>query len=221
MDVNERKFEKIIEKIKNLMDLASNNPNQNEAMAAALKAQELMAKYNVHMTNLGNGIEKEKIGEKRFRGSQVSGNKSWRNILAKIIAGNFRCKVYICLDDYVFYGYENDAEIALQTFTMLVNVATKLSRQEYYNRRKNGMSTKGVMNAFLIGFCEGVREVLDKQCTALLIVTPKEVEDKFKEKTSGWEKYSRRITYNSNEDVKNHGRIAGRNAMGQRNIAMA
>lgn len=61
MNVNEKKFEKIIEKIKNLMDLASNNPNQNEAMAAALKAQELMAKYNVHMTNLGNGIKNASI----------------------------------------------------------------------------------------------------------------------------------------------------------------
>ena len=37
-------MEDIIKKIKNLMDLANNNPNQHEALAAALKAQELMAK---------------------------------------------------------------------------------------------------------------------------------------------------------------------------------
>lgn len=37
-------MEKILNKIKNLLDLANNNPNENEAIAAALKAQELMAK---------------------------------------------------------------------------------------------------------------------------------------------------------------------------------
>ena len=39
--------EKILNKIKNLLDLANNNPNEHEALAAALKAQELMAKYGV------------------------------------------------------------------------------------------------------------------------------------------------------------------------------
>lgn len=37
--------EKIIEKIQKLLSLA-NSSNENEAMAAALKAQELMAKYD-------------------------------------------------------------------------------------------------------------------------------------------------------------------------------
>ena len=32
-------MEKIIVKIQNLLDLANNNPNENEAVAAALKAQ--------------------------------------------------------------------------------------------------------------------------------------------------------------------------------------
>ena len=31
-------MEKILNKIKNLLDLANNNPNENEAIAAALKA---------------------------------------------------------------------------------------------------------------------------------------------------------------------------------------
>ena len=39
--------EKIMEKIKKLLALANNNPSEDEAMAAALKAQEMMAKYNI------------------------------------------------------------------------------------------------------------------------------------------------------------------------------
>lgn len=51
-------MEKILNKIKNLLDLANNNPNENEAIAAALKAQELMAKYNIELDQLDS---KEKL----------------------------------------------------------------------------------------------------------------------------------------------------------------
>ena len=39
--------EKILEKIEKLLALAGNNPSENEAISAALKAQELMAKYKI------------------------------------------------------------------------------------------------------------------------------------------------------------------------------
>ena len=217
------KFGKIIENIKNLMDLANNNPNENEALAAALKAQQLMAKYNVHMENLERDEPEERITKKVFDGSNYTGNRKWRPILARVIAQNFRCKYYLSLDCIVFYGYENDAEIALNVFKMLISVGTKLSQKEYYERKKNGLSTKGVMNAFLLGFCDGVKEVLDKQCTALMIVTPKKVEEDFQAMISGdgWRTKITKISSNHDGEIRNRGRIAGREAISSRNIAMA
>ena len=210
-------MEKIIIKIKNLLDLSNNNPNQNEAFAAALKAQELMAKYKIKIEDLEDN--KSQIMEKYFDGDELSGNKKWRVYLAQIISKNFRCKCYLSGKYIVFYGYDNDAEIALEVFKMLVNTGTRLSRKEYYTRKKNGYSTKGVMNAFLIGFCDGVKEVLDRQCTALMIITPKEVEKGFEELTVGWKKKPNKIKVNTNKEIENNGRIAGKNAMSSRQIS--
>ena len=210
-------MEKIIIKIKNLLDLSNNNPNQNEAFAAELKAQELMAKYKIKIEDLEDN--KSQIMEKYFDGDELSGNKKWRVYLAQIISKNFRCKCYLSGKYIVFYGYDNDAEIALEVFKMLVNTGTRLSRKEYYTRKKNGYSTKGVMNAFLIGFCDGVKEVLDRQCTALMIITPKEVEKGFEELTVGWKKKPNKIKVNTNKEIENNGRIAGKNAMSSRQIS--
>ena len=49
---------KIADKIQKLLNLDGNNPNEEEAQAALLKAQALMAQYNVDMESLG---QEEKI----------------------------------------------------------------------------------------------------------------------------------------------------------------
>ena len=41
---------KMLEKVKKLLALAGNNPSEEEAQAAALKAQELIAQYNLDMS---------------------------------------------------------------------------------------------------------------------------------------------------------------------------
>lgn len=53
--------QKVIEKVKKILALAEKNPNENEAVAAALKAQELMAKFNITENDLGNEIDEQSI----------------------------------------------------------------------------------------------------------------------------------------------------------------
>ena len=55
------KREKILKKIENLLALAGNNPSENEAIAAALKAQELMAKYNIELADIEGETPKDNI----------------------------------------------------------------------------------------------------------------------------------------------------------------
>lgn len=87
-------MEKILNKIKNLLDLANNNPNENEAIAAALKAQELMAKYNIELDQLDDKKETREIVEEIYHQSDKHEMRKWKIGLADIIAQNFRCKVY-------------------------------------------------------------------------------------------------------------------------------
>lgn len=44
--------EKIIEKIRKCLALANNNPSEEEAKAAALMAQKLLAKYNISLVDV-------------------------------------------------------------------------------------------------------------------------------------------------------------------------
>lgn len=178
--------ETILKKIEKLLALAGNNPNEHEAIAAALKAQELMARYNIELAEVNGENPTQKIIETRYSTDAHCMSK-WRYGLANVIAKNFCCKTYVInRDQVVFYGYEKDAKIALEVFKFLFETGNKLSVRYYNKCKKEGKSTKGVMNTYLMGFCDGIKEVLDKQCTALMIVTPKEVEESYAEFSKGF-----------------------------------
>lgn len=214
-------MEKILNKIKNLLDLANNNPNENEAIAAALKAQELMAKYNIEMDQLDNKEETREIVKEVYRQSDKHEMKKWKVGLARIIANNFRCQMYLInAKDVVFYGFREDAKIALQVFTFLYEVGNKFAVRYYNKCKKEGMETRGVMNTYLIGFRDGVAEVLEKQCTALMIVTPKEVTESFNIMTSGadWKKCSSAVKITGDTRAYSNGKQDGKDMATARSI---
>lgn len=210
-------MEEIIKKIEKLLKLAENNPNENEAMNAALKAQELIAKYNIQMEQIGNDKSSQKIVTEMHKGGK---GYKWRYGLATTIARNFRCKMFVLgRDQVVFYGYENDAKAALATFSFLFKVGNKLAAKFYHEYKKQGHNTRGVLNRYLAGFCKGISEVLDEQCTALMIVTPKEVNEQFKEysKTFGT-MHSTLRSENHDPEVYNRGKMDGKDAASSRHL---
>lgn len=212
-------MEKILNKIKNLLDLANNNPNENEAIAAALKAQELMAKYNIELDQLDDKKETREIVEEIYHQSDKHEMRKWKIGLAGIIAQNFRCKVYFMnKKDVVFYGYKEDAKIALNVFTYLYEIGNKFAVRYYNKCKKEGKETRGVMNTYLVGFKDGVAEVLEKQCTALMIVTPKEVTESFEEMTSGWKTMKSTLRLSGDTSAYSNGKSDGRDMATARNI---
>ena len=207
-------MEKIIEKIEKLFALAQNNPNENEAVAAAARAQELMAKYNLEMADLETSEKKEELCTEMFEG----GRGKWRYQLAVIIARNFRCKTWLLGKNIIFLGFKNDANIALQTFTFIYKTGMTLAGRVYAEHQKLGKSTKNVLNTYYVGFLYGISEVLDKQSKALMIVTPKEVEEKFSQMT-----FSKNKDTNLNFDrfdrkTFERGKTDGKNCMNSRAI---
>lgn len=212
-------MEKILNKIKNLLDLANNNPNENEAIAAALKAQELMAKYNIELDQLEDKKETREIVEEVYRQSGKHEMRKWKIGLATIIAKNFRCKVYfINKQDVVFYGYKEDAKIALHVFTYLYEIGNKLAVRYYNKCKKEGRDTRGVMNTYLQGFRDGAAEVLEKQCTALMIATPKEVTESYEEMTKGWKTSTVKLRVSGDTAAYSNGKSDGKDMATARNI---
>lgn len=209
--------DKILNKIKNLFDLANNNPNEHEALAATLKAQQLMAKYHIDAAAL-DGNEQPEFFHAIYRNSEKHEMKKWKLRLAPIVAKNFCCKFYISGTSMVFFGYKKDAEIAKEVFGFLYAAGNKGAVKCYNEYRKSGKSTKGVMNTYLMGFADGIKKELDKQCTALMVVIPKEVENEFATMTAGWKSKNSSMNMRYDADTYSQGFADGKDAIRARRL---
>ena len=211
--------EKIISKIEKLLALAGNNPYENEAKAAALKAQELMAKYHIDMERFESKTETKEIAEEIYLDNGKHTMKKWKIGLAQIVSKNFRCKMYLLNSkDVVFYGYKEDAKIALQVFSFLFEVGNKFAVRLYNEYKKAGRETKGVMNTYLQGFLAGISDVLEKQCTALMIVTPQEITDSFEQMTNNWKTKKSSLRVAADAAAYSRGRQDGKDTMNSRSL---
>ena len=211
--------ERIIEKIKKVLELSKNNPSEHEAQAAALKAQELMAQYHISLAEVEDIEDIENIVEETV---MVGNGKKWKYRLANVVARNFRCRTfYYGTQMVVFYGYETDAKIAAETFKYLFKTGHTKGLKERAEYKKQGMWTDGIYNNFCLGFVNGVSSALDKQCTALMVVVPKEVNEKCDERLSGCKKTidsSLNLSSWHGSAARDKGYAAGRSAMESKSI---
>ncbi len=184
--VSAEKREKMVEKIKKMMALAENNPSEEEALAAALQAHKLMAKYNIHEEEVTLEEVKEDIVSIFSEQKHNSSLHKWRKQLGAVVARAFRCKCYISGKDIVFRGYKDDAQLALDVYLMLYIVGDRLGSKAYTDQLSETGSGKGAYNSFVVGFLCGVRDAFDEQCTVLMVVTPKEVEEDWKDFSANW-----------------------------------
>lgn len=211
--------EKVIQTIKKVLELSKNNPSEEEAKAAALKAQELLAKYHISMKEVDDisSEEMERIDEVRVNVPA----KSWKYTLARIVADNFCCRhFYYGKSVVVFYGHRSDAEIAAETFKYLFEFGNK-NASRYVAKKKLGGRT-GLYNSYVVGFCKGVEEALAKQCTALMLVVPEDVKSAYEDMSKDF-KHSRAKSASaglSDGCVKafSEGKITGKEAMNSRKI---
>lgn len=210
-------MEKIIATIKKLLEMTeANGCSENEAMVAALKAQKLMAEHNLTIAD----VSTETAGQEITKEEVVCGTgDKWKYRLAAIIARNFCCETFVVNKSViVFYGYEKDAKIAANVFEFLFKTGNKLADKCYYEYYKKGESTRGVKNAYLMGFCKGIDDVLGKQCTALMIVVPKEVSESYNEMSRGFGNFKASIRMSGNQDAWEQGRNDGRSTANARSI---
>lgn len=172
--------DKIIDKIDKLLRL-SRSDNENEARAAMIKAQELIAKHNINRNELGQEEERQVVTmtSQAFR-------EEWVQMLAGVIASNFRCRAVI-LTMYSgsfkirFFGFYEDAAVCINIFQYAIKVIRKrfgTLRAIYENAdRKFGGGEKF---SYVTGFCAGLQKNFDEQKQndnqfALALMIPEEV----------------------------------------------
>jgi len=204
--------EEAIEKIKKCLALGTNNPSQFEAQDAILQAQKLMSKYGVDVAEAEeetpDTIDTLKVDAEKYD------TEPWKFLLAGIVGRNFRCENYRNGIKVAFVGYRADTQVAKEAFSYLYKVI-KTNAWKMYNREyaETG-SGKGVVNSYVQGFLKGLTAVLDEQCTALMIVTPKEVKTAFTELSKNFKTVQIGInSSNHNSSAFNSGVIDGKNSM--------
>lgn len=210
--------EKIIEKIKGLLALAdkSRNSEEAEAEAALLKAQELMAKYNISI----DITEEEKIAY-THETCNSKWNMGFRKPLAAVIAKNFRCECYLKGNggSVVFFGHSTDARIAREAFEFAYEFALREGNRCYNKNYQMGRETKGVFNSYVTGFITGLKQKLEEQSRALMIVTPPDVKDKFEDMSKSFKHGSGGIRNNGfDREAYSQGVTDGRTVMNGRRL---
>lgn len=181
MTVNDN-HDKIIDKIDKLLAL-SRSDNENEARAAMLKAQELIAKHNIDRGELGKDEEKNVITmtSQPFR-------DDWVQMVAGVIAKNFRCRSLVIvgrrgLFRVRFFGFYEDAVVSINIFQYAIKVIRKrfgTLRAIYESAGRE--FRKAEKDAYIMGFCSGLEKNFEEQKQsnnqfALALLVPKEVDD--------------------------------------------
>ena len=215
------KNEKILRKISALLNVTQENgATVDEALTAAKRAQELIAKY--HVTILENPTEKENVGEKN-----IAGSRKWIQILANIVCQNMSCRMIMFTENHKtfmkFIGRDSDRLAAVKTFQMLLSVCQNGIAKEKVRVKCNSNSSRGVEIAYATGFIKAVEEEMSRQCKALMLVVPSEVEEHIEKNYPYIRSVSSKVSYqyrnkNDIEIAKSNGYRDGKNIVGQKKI---
>lgn len=194
----ENKNDRILRRIKGLLTLAEDESNVNESHSAFLMAQKLMIEYGVDASELTDDEEVIRVLEQS--GTEYKRLFWYERELANVVAKNFRCKSFIRNRHFegklqiqrriMFMGRGEDVELASEMYRLVISAI------EFYTHRyikENGVGvrhhTQSLKNDYMSGFIDGLEmkfeEQIQTQEWGLVLVIPKEVEERFDEVVTG------------------------------------
>lgn len=214
--MNDTNLTKIADKIQKLLSLAGNNPSAEEAKAALLKAQQLMAEYNMSEADLGSGEQIKYSLE--FCKCRVNPRSK---MICMIIANAFACKVITHMNKICFFGREDNAKAAQSAMDYIHRVLERGMNAEVRKHGFNNTSEAGsslVYNSYARGFIAGLKEQLDAQTVALAVIVPEDVKTKFNEKFPNLRNTTCRMKSGYYASAYANGHTDGRSAMSKRSL---
>lgn len=147
--------ELVLTKVRKLLALAGNNPNQAEAFAAMAKAQALMAE---HAIALGDVETQEVRVVRRDLHIDVTGDREWQHHLANVVAKNFRVASFYCSDptgarSQVIMGDAADVDMAEPVIRFSIQAAL-LGFVSY--QVASGSASATEQRSYFRGFTQGL-----------------------------------------------------------------
>lgn len=155
--------DKIINKIQKLLALASSK-NENEAQAAMLMAQKLMALHNIEMSQVETvGVDHKVI---EAQADKKSHKTKWKRWLANVIAINFRCETFLRgygTYNTIFVGKRENVDICKVVYASAVRFIDNFFT-EYWKKLNSPVSESiRLKNSYVLGFITRLKEKFEEQ----------------------------------------------------------
>ena len=209
MDIK-AKIEKLLAKT------VENGCTMDEAATAAKMVQRLIKKYHIDLAEIGD--ESEKADGERLDAKSV---KKWEIRLISAIAKNMRCKVVVShrhtsesirRKTFVYIiGMDADRKAVIALYDKLRKICKVGMKEEQNYHKKMFGTSKGIADSYGFGFTQAIKGEMEKQAKALVLVVPKEVDDKMYELFPHAK--TRHVGVTCNTHAYNSGVNDGRNAM--------
>jgi Protein of unknown function (DUF2786) len=186
---NSKDMEKIVNRVRKALALANDNPSDEEAHTAMLLAQKMLARHGLTLKD----VEGEQEGLKKVVEKSVTEPSGripwWKKQLVMVIAENFKCKAFKSgkyQSTLVMFGLEEDVEIAEAVYKYAETIVDKLAKSYVGKLYRQGKSTSGVRNEYILGFLTGLRDKFEEQVAqnnwGLVLVTDALVEQHYSDK---------------------------------------
>lgn len=175
-----------VDKVVKLMSMTTERGcTMHEAIAAANLAQRYMAEYSLTEADVEIG---KQVPDEMFDPvieEVIHVHRNWIKYLANTVAINMRCTLLVFSKNrksYVrFIGRQSDTDIAVATFWMLFDACNDGIQQERVRAYNEYGDVQGIEGSYAMGFVEAVKTEMGKQCQALMLIQPEDVNDYIKE----------------------------------------
>ena len=161
--------QKIIDRIRALLALASNNPSEAEATSAAGRAAQLMQEHDLEQAEIeasGGEVEAEPIVDEE---ADDNGGKSrrdmWKSVLLYGIGQLFGVTVYAHDSKEKIFGRSSSVRTATYTYRYLANEIERLSERYWRLLEDQSVGKRSATNDFRRG-CAGRLQVRMKEIKA-------------------------------------------------------
>ncbi|MED4572828.1 DUF2786 domain-containing protein [Brevibacillus agri] len=173
--------ENILRKVRKALALASNNPSEQEAQAAMLMAQRVLAEHGLSIQDVEEHEEKQDKNVIHEHATEYGKTIWWKKSLSATIAENFRCFSYVnkkCGASQIrFVGLDSDVSLAIEIFKFACE-AIKYHLSKYRQELKESGYWKAeityLVNDYLRGYLHGLdqkfKEQVEKNNWGLVLV---------------------------------------------------
>ena len=173
----------ILDRISKALRLGKDNNNENEAQAAILAAQRLMAKYKISEEEINDFLDENEKQENEVieeKADTETNNDKWKRNLMITIAKNFRCDVYYHGGKLVIVGAKEDILISKRVYLYakqaILNSFKDFFRENYNIYMVSNTIRNKCKREYAFGFTKGLKEKFEEQKAnselALVVVNP-------------------------------------------------